>query len=410
METGAACGGVATEAAPDPPPSTPRWRGPAAAGGARGPGASRARRRSGSPRACSLSGGASSALDLPLLDSARPASARSLDGADLRARLDAFEERLGLQRRELEHEFRARLENVERQMHDAQRHQCQAIRRVQGLLEERQAKNEELAHHVVGLLERIEALDGEGRDAPAAPRPPSGGGAAVDSLRLLRLEHGLEDCTGKLASLVEQENEGRSTLQEHVVRLASVRSRVDAQGEQLRSMGDRLDRGDVLVRLEAVQASLGQQYQQQQEHAEQLEVMARRLQAHEPTGDEVVTARAELACEVERLRSEVRSLGARLLVLARGGQVRSLQRQSPYGEPEGVLGPLCGHAVKRQEQAAVVANEPVESLVQGDMQVTGKGVVGCKLEQLQEKEDSALAWAREMEVIRGGLLGADGGS
>lgn len=320
-----------------------------------------------------------------------------------RERLDTMEERIGLRSRQLEQELRTRLAEVEKQMHDAQRHQCLAIQRVEGLMEERRAKNEEVAQHVIGLLVRIEAMDTDRQDETAA-----------DALRLLRLEGEVEDCRGRLASLLEQERGGQAVLQEHMVRFATLSSRVDAQGEQLRLMVERLQRADVHVRLDALQASLDKQDQKQQKHAERLAKLVLQFQSQgddtvESADGKVAALRAEVANEVEQLRSDIKGLSTRLLILAKENHARSLRRGHLQVEPEDVCEQV-GVRVSKDEGFGVIAGHPAEDVVEEVSHMTRKDLAWCKLGQLQGHDANAVALAREIEVIRGGLRGAEGGS
>lgn len=220
-------------------------------------------------------------------------------------RIDAMDSRLWEWRHEMEEHWRQKSAEIEQNVQvmtsanrvaaanseDQQKRLNQRLRRLEVNIEERLQQSEVAHDNVMHLEARVEALEaqrGESLNFLADKKTSPGTAETVQSPAQWQLEQQLADCAEKVEQLTQTSLEAQARVEEHEVRITSMRSKLDSQEQHYRWLGDRVERADWESRFEQIRVSLNDESRKLQETADRVQVGSKKSAVQEQALEELV--------------------------------------------------------------------------------------------------------------------------
>lgn len=246
-------------------------------------------------------------------------------------RVDQLDSRLWEWRHQLEEDIRSKVSDIEQHQqkvsssirlanatNDDSLKRChQRVLRLERLVEERLAHSEDTSQSLLQLHDRLSEVEGlrthelalVSAEMPRSLREPVE--SAADSVALVALERRCAETSNKMDMFQQERHELHVRVEAQEERLKSLRTLIEAKEENHRSLSDRVERMDCEGRLKELQCQIQELERGRFEHAENLELLQRRLQSHEQVHDEVSEdiRRLQAAPPVERVEPAVVELG-----------------------------------------------------------------------------------------------------
>jgi len=224
-------------------------------------------------------------------------------------RVDQLDSKLWDFRHQLEEEIRSKMAELEHSQQqassairlanatsdDSLKRYNQRMLRLERLVEERFAFTEDTSQSLMNLHERLTEVEGfRTQDLAICPVEPPRHversnpiEMAGDSASLVALESRLADACQKIEMFQQESHELHIKVEAQEERLKSLRTRIETQEDHHRSLSDRVERVDTESRLKEVQAHISEIHQGRIEQTERIELLHKRLEAHEQATEEI---------------------------------------------------------------------------------------------------------------------------